>query len=237
MSDNINPAVETAEQREAREYKELELEETRQQAARALTGLKLRADAKGIKYSPNIGAQTLLKKIEEHDNKDLNDTKKDNIPEASDPRRVTSKMPSKAEILEMSEDNVINYPPIIRKRIIRVRQMAEFMKLIRCQIFNNDPKKNDLNGEIVTTANKYLGTVRKYIPFGEVTENGYHIPQILLDVLRRRKYQKVRSVKQSDGTEVVQTVRVPEYTINILEPLTEAEIAELATTQAASNRV
>lgn len=228
------PEQETAEQIEAREAAAREAEEAKQAAEQALVGLKLRADAKGIKYSPNIGAETLLKKIQDFDA--ANAETKTETPVA-DKSRVTSTMPSRKECIEMSADNIITYPAPIRKRIIRTRQNAEAMKLVRCQIFNNDPKKNDLNGEIVTVVNKYVGTVRKFVPFGEATENGYHIPQIMLDVLKRRKYQKIRSVKQPNGIEVVQTTRVPEYTINILPPLTAEELKELAVTQAAANRI
>lgn len=196
--------------------------------------LKDRAKIMGIQHSPNIGVDALKAKIEAKLSEgDTSEVKPEVDKEAvSDNGRMT---PKKA--LTLTEDQVRNLPEKSRKQAIRHRIHAEEMRLIRCQIYNNNPHKSDLRGEIISVGNKYLGNVRKFIPFGEATENGYHIPNIIYKNLIRRKYQQVKAVKQNDGTEKIVTRLAPEYTVVVLDPLTEEELKELAAEQAASQRV
>jgi len=116
------------------------------------------------------------------------------------------------------------------------RLRNEALKLVRVRIHNLNPGKRDLHGEFITIGNKYIGTVRKLIPFGEESENGYHIPQIILDDLRQRKYQAI-TTKRVDGQIKITSRLAPEYNIEILEPLTPEELRELAMKQAAAQRM
>jgi len=148
-----------------------------------------------------------------------------------------SDLPSIHEILLMDKYDIMAYPPKIQTRIIRAKQRYEQLKLLRCQIFNNNPAKLDLKGEILAVSNKYVGVVKKFVPFGEATEKGYHIPQILYDMMKRKKYQRVYIVKNDNGTDRVVQTMAPEYTITILPQLTSEELHELAMRQAAAERV
>jgi hypothetical protein len=126
--------------------------------------------------------------------------------------------------------------PIVRKsqaQQIRDDLIAEQMKLVRCRIANLDPKKKDLPGEIYTIANEYLGTVRKFVPFGEATDNGYHLPFCLYQMLDEKRFLNIR-VRKVDGKEQVSHVWSKEFALEILPQLTEAELARLAASQAAS---
>lgn len=148
-------------------------------------------------------------------------------------RSRDSRMPTEGQMKNMTQDEIAALPPAIRTRVIRHRQRKECLKLVRCQIYNNNPAKNDLKGEIFSVGNKYIGTVKKFIPYGEATENGYHIPQVLVEMLRGKKYQRVRSVRNNDGTERVESTLAPEFTINVLDALTSTQLAELAARQSA----
>ncbi len=118
----------------------------------------------------------------------------------------------------------------IRKEI-HDREMA----LIRVRITNLDPKKADLHGEIFTVANEYLGTVRKFIPYGDATENGYHIPKCIYDQLVDRKFLLIRTVKDKrTGTTRPETRWVTEFSLDVMEPLTQEELERLAISQAAA---
>lgn len=150
-------------------------------------------------------------------------------PRASD----RNKLPPMSEMLAMDTDTLLRYPESKRTQIIRARQQFEQLALLRCQIYNNNPAKNDLHGEIFSVQNKYLGVVRKYVPYGEFTENGYHLPLILVNMLRGKKYLQVRSVKNRDGTERTEQRQAPEFTITVLPPLTRDELGRLAASQGA----
>lgn len=114
----------------------------------------------------------------------------------------------------------------------RERLYREKMYLMRCRIYNLNPSKRDLKGEIITVANRYLGTVRKFIPFGEVTDNGYHIPKVIYDDLKARRFQDIRT-RTVNGQIQVSSRDVPEYSIEVLPPLTEQELKDLASRQQA----
>lgn len=172
-----------------------------------LIALKAKATMLGVKFSNNIGIESLRERIAEHEKE-------------QEAANATGSTPAAAE------ENP-NSHMAIRKRL-----QKEELKLIRCRITNMNPTKADLKGEIFSVRNKYIGTVRKFIPFGEATENGYHIENILLKQLKARKFLQV---KTNPKTNVVESQRfVPEFAIEILEPLTETELKQLAAQQAAA---
>lgn len=119
----------------------------------------------------------------------------------------------------------------------RQRVIDEAMRLIRVRITNLDPKKNDLNGEILCVGNRYVGTVKKFIPYGELTDNGYHIPKILFDELDSRKFLHIRTTRNKQNGQIeVKTSYAKEFALEVLPPLTQEELAKLAAAQmAASN--
>lgn len=166
--------------------------------------LKQRADTLGIKYSPNIGVDTLKAKIEEK----LNGSDKTTEPEAE--LTATQAAAKLRHDLKMSE-----------------------MALVRLRIANLNPDKKDLQGEIFTVSNKYVGTVRKYIPYGERTDNGWHVPNILYKQLKARKFLQTRVIQHKDGNTEVQQKWVPEFALEVLPQLSQEELNELAATQRA----
>ena len=222
-----------------------------------MDSLKEKARALGITHSPNIGEETLAEKIRQYE-ADIEAKRQAAIakPQATTPLTPpqarladvseatsfseivpasrASDLPPIEELLKLTTDEILAYPAHLQIRILRMRQRHEGNKLIRCQVHCNNPAKNDLHGEIFSVQNDIIGVVRKFIPFGEKTENGYHIPAILVEAIKRRKYQKVSSVKNPDGTERVVSGLVPEFNVIELPPLTHEELQRLAVTQAAA---
>lgn len=122
-----------------------------------------------------------------------------------------------------------------RKLSLYQKQRNEQMKLVRCRIQNLDPKKADLPGEYITVANRFVGNVKKFIPYGEVTDDGWHIPYIIYKALERRRFLLIRTVKNKTTKQIeVKKSWAKEFSIEILPPLTPAEIKQLAVSQAAS---
>ena len=186
-------------------------EETSQSNVDELTLLKERAKTLGIPVSGNIGVDKLKQKIANKLAGDSEKSEEDTRQDAAMSQRETEQQ--------------------LRKRL-----QKEAMALIRCRIYNLNPSKRDLSGEIITVGNRYIGTVKKFIPFGEQTENGYHIPKILFDDLKRRKFQQIRTTRKKGQIEVKSRM-VPEYNLEILPALTKEELAELALRQEAAERV
>ncbi len=179
--------------------------------------LMQKARTMGVSFSNNITEEALAEKV--------------NAKMAGEPAPV-----DKSELNPLAGDAAGKTP--VAKLTLRQRLLQEEMRLIRVRITNMDPKKKDLRGEIMTVANEYLGTVRKFVPFGEDTDEGYHIPKCLLTMMQERKFLQIREVKdRKTGITRPETGWVREFAIEILPALTEKELKQLATAQIAAGTV
>ena len=183
--------------------------------------LKSRAKLMGITFSNNIGLDALKTKIEEH--KQASEAKT----QTQAPAQTNEQQPE-AQAENQKKAKTIS---------LRAHLQKEKMKLVRLRITNLDPKKKDLPGEILTVGNEYLGTVRKFVPFGEATDNGYHVPYCLYELMRDRKFLSIKTRKGPKGQTIVEQQMVREFALEILPPLTEAELARLSAAQLSAGGV
>ena len=197
--------------------------------------LKQRATLMGIAFSNNIGEETLRQRIADKQAElDAAASGAENTGEEGDTVQQEQGEVNALEAGASSKEEVTTERPLTLREKIRLEQM----RLVRVRITCLDPKKKDLPGEILTVANEYLGTVRKFIPFGEVTDDGYHIPYCLYKMLDARKFLNIRTFKdRRTGTVRVESGYVKEFALEVLDPLTPAELAKLATAQKASGSV
>ena len=184
--------------------------------------LKSRAKLMGITFSNNIGLDALKTKIEEHK-------------QASEAKTQTQALDQTNE--QQPEVQTENQTKKTKTLSLRAHLQKEKMKLVRLRITNLDPKKKDLPGEILTVGNEYLGTVRKFVPFGEATDNGYHVPYCLYELMRDRKFLSIKTRKGPKGQTIVEQQMVREFALEILPPLTEAELARLSAAQLSAGGV
>lgn len=186
-----------------------------------LAYLKGRATLMGIVFSNNIGVEALKAKIAEKINGD--------------------KPAEAAEAAEADDEEELapTSPAALAKpaQTLRQRLLQDNMRLIRIRISCMDPKKKDLPGEIFTVANRYIGTVRKFVPFGDATEGGYHVPYVIFKLLKKRKYLSITTKKGKSGQDEVVTKYLPEFAIEELPMLTEIELARLGQAQIAAGTV
>lgn len=120
---------------------------------------------------------------------------------------------------------------------LREHLKAEAMKMVRVRISCMNPQTAKLGSVIMTVANEYIGTVRKVVFFGEKTENGYHIPQCILNALQRRKFQQIVEQRNHLGHLVPKGRWMKEFNIEILPPLTQKELNALKERQIATNAI
>ena len=175
-----------------------------------------RARMMGLTVSNNIGLDKLKERIEDYMSNTVVDS-------------VTAAVPL---VDPTSKNNAIGTTPTLRQYLLN-----DALKLVRIRITNLDPKKKDLQGEIVTVANEHIGTVKKFVPYGEVTENGYHVPNCIYNMLRRRKFLNIRTRRGKNGQEHIEQTWAQEFSIEVLPPLTEEELKKLATAQTAAGSV
>lgn len=173
--------------------------------AARLEALKKRADLIGVSYPANIGADALAKKIQ------------DKIEGKEETQEDTAELSTKSEAMR------------------RMEMYNENMRQIRLRVTCLNPSKRDLPGEILTVSNSKLGTVRKFVPYGEATDNGYHVPYILYKMMKRRKFLQIRQRKdQRTGNMIREEQWVNEYALEVLPQLDQEALREMAHDQAAS---
>jgi hypothetical protein len=175
-----------------------------------LTILKERAKLLGITHSNNISVETLRAKID-------------------------AKLFEKTEEAELADDGSVNDDdPGTKPMNLRTKLLMDATRLVRLRITNLDPKKKDLPGEILCVANEYIGTVKKFIPFGEVTEDGYHVPYCLYQMMKDRKFLNIRTIKGPNGRQIVRHNWAPEFALEVLPQLTQEDLNKLAAAQQAA---
>lgn len=174
--------------------------------------LMQRADKLGIKYSNNIGLETLRE-------------------------RINAKLEEREAVVEEEEEEQPKKKET--KTAAQVKETAvqkarkEALKLVRVNITSMENTKNNLSGEIFTVSNAVVGTIKRYVPFGV----DWHIEQILLNTLKEKEFQRFGTEKTPGGQTVRRAKSVPAYAIQILPPLTEKELEDLRKSQLARQTI
>ena len=123
----------------------------------------------------------------------------------------------------------------VSEEAARRKLIDEANKLVRVRITCMNPFKKDIEGEIITVANDLVGTQKKYVPFN--ADNGWHIPQMMLNALQERMCQVFFNEKSKNGVTVRKGKLIKEFAIEILPNLTQEELKDLAQQQAMANRI
>ena len=184
--------------------------------------LKSRADLMGISYHPSIGALKLKEKI----NAVLT---KDTPPE---PVEVSVGGSSEDEESLMKKAYIAETPA---QRSNRLRKDAH--RLIRVRITCMNPNKKSWQGEVFDVGNSVIGMTKKFVPYNIESESGYHIPNIIYKHLKDRQFQMFVKTKLPNGRTKKVGKLAKEFAIEVLDPLTETELKELAAQQALNHSI
>lgn len=112
----------------------------------------------------------------------------------------------------------------------RARLKKEQTKLVRIRLTCMNPYKSNWTGEIFSFGNNVVGTVKRFVPYNEI----WHVEECLLEMIRERQCQIFYSEKIK-GTTVRKGKLVKEFAIEVLDPLSESELKDLAQRQAMAN--
>lgn len=192
-----------------------------------LAVLKQRAQMMGIDFSNNIKVETLRKKIQ------------DKL-EAADKAEAEAARDLDEDEQAQADGEAHNALTGSRspKKSLRDELIETQTRLVRCRITNMDPKDKDLHGEVFTVGNEYIGTIRKFVPYGEATDDGYHIPFCIYQMLEEKRFLNIRTVKDTrTGVNRTEQKWAKKFAIEILEPLTPEELERLAAAQIAAGSV
>ena len=167
----------------------------------------------GISVSPNAGIEILTQKISEY----------------------YAQITSENSVLK-TKLNKNTKPKISSENIFYDKNIDQSKRLVRCIVTCNNPDKRDATGEIHTAGNaKNLES--RYVAY----RIAWHVPQIILNSLKEKKYTLAKQeIDPKTNKVVVKTDSFPEYSIEVLDPLTEEEfnaIKQRQLAQQAENRV
>jgi len=176
-----------------------------------LETLKKRADLMGIQYRANIGIDKLKEKIQ---------LKLGKEPE------VKTKEP-------VGERNYLTEEEWLAKQ--KIQERKNIGKLVRIRVTCMNPAKKNWEGEIISVGSAKIGTFKKYVPFN--AEQGWHVPQIIYEELKNRKCSVFYTVKGNNGDKVRKAKLVPEFSIELLDPLSPEELKDLAKQQAMAGTI
>lgn len=177
--------------------------------------LMAQAKVMGLTVSNNITIEKLRERIAEHTTKSA--TTNTVAGDAAD------------EVEELGEHAIPSTKSI---HVLRKEMRLEAMALVRVRIGNMDPKKAGLQGEIHTLHNDLIGTIKHFVPYGDATENGWMLPKILVDHLKSKQFQHIRSYTDPKTKQVmVETAMRNEFVIETLPQLTASELADLRAAQ------
>lgn len=180
--------------------------------------LRKKCDLLGIKQPhPSATAETIRKKINEH------------------MAGVTQTITDAKEAEEGAAEEAAPAPVQETAGAKRARLRKEALRLIRVNIQCLDPAKKEWPGEIFTVGNTTVGTVRKFVPYN--TAEGYHIPHILYQMLKDKECQIFQTVKLPNGGSHRKGILKRAFAIDVLPPLTQAELDELARQQALAGTI
>lgn len=174
-----------------------------------LTALKQRADLLGISYHPSIGVDKLREKV----NAAVTATE-DPVPEAKE----ETEAPKETEAAK------------------RLRLRNEAAALVRIRLTCMNPNKKEWDGEIITAGNAGVGTFKKFIPFNGADE-GWHVPAIILKQLQQRECQIFVTERDARGNKSRKGKLIKEFAIEVMQPLTQEELDDLARRQAMSHAI
>lgn len=177
-----------------------------------LTLLKRRADKLGVQYSNNIGLETLKE-------------------------RVAKAMEGNKEPEEKEETKADSADKVQSLVELRAEKRKEAMKLVRIRYTNMNARKKDVPGEFFTVANSIVGTIKRYVPYGEAAENGWHVENAIYKMMKRRTFTTTVTKRDDKGRPYNTSVERKEFAIEVLDPLTKEELEQLAKDQRASGRV
>jgi hypothetical protein len=168
-----------------------------EETEKELEDLKLTADMMDIKYHPSIGLDKLKNKVYEA-------TRAQTIVDIDIPAPEVEKAIVK---------------PVETENEKRSRLKKEQLALKRIRLTCMNPMKSEWTGEIFTTGNDAVGSIRRFVPYNEE----WHVEAIMLDMIENRRCQMFQK-----GVGKL----VNEFAIETLPDLTKKEIDDLAQRQA-----
>lgn len=184
-----------------------------------LEELKAKADELGVKYHHMAGEAKIQSAIDAH----LADNGTEVHPDFGAPVNK-NQVNAEGKIVPLTSEEY-------RKKYLADRK-KNLNRLVRCRITCMNPAKRAWEGEIISVGSAKNGTFKKYVPFDG---REWHVPKVIFDELLSRECTVWSNGKDSRGRTIRKGRLVPEFSVQVLDPLTPAELDDLRKQQALAN--
>ena len=192
-----------------------------------LDKLKSQAKELGLQFHPNMGQEKLQKKVDQAIEAQVGTVSVEPAREILTVSEITELQQLRAE--KTAREATIAATPSETTNQRTARMIKDARKLVRIVVTCMNPNKRDWEGEMYTVSNSIVSE-SKFVPFNN--EEGWHVPQILLDHMQDRECQIFYTKKNSRGDKTKHGKLIKELGIRILPPLSLQELDELAQRQA-----
>lgn len=116
---------------------------------------------------------------------------------------------------------------------VKMQKIKDANRLVRIRVTCMDPNRKGWKGDYFTVMNPTIGAVKKFVPFNLE----WHVPQILVKQLKRKKRQEFYEVGVKHGLKVKRARMVPMFAVEELPPLSKKELDELARKQSMNHSI
>lgn len=178
---------------------------------------KNKATELNIQFHPSIGLSKLQEKIDE----------------------VLNKPAEKAKLPPPNALNTKDASPLPKKALSKAERLIEkrndAARKVRVRISCMNPSKKEWEGDIFSVSNSIVGTHKVYVPFNN--EEGWHIPNIIYKHILERECQIFVKAKGPRGEKIKKSKIIKEFSVELMDQLTKAELQDLATRQTMANNL
>lgn len=192
-----------------------------------LERVRAEADRLGVSYHHRAGVEKIKGLINAHIVEQQANQGMPAAAAALEATEETQRVPSSKERLLKEEIKPLTAEEFRQNEFQNRKRKAGQLIRVRVQCMN--PNKKDWAGEIISVGSAKLGTFKKYVPFNN---EPYHIPKIIYDVMKEKKCSVFTTKTDHRGNKTRVSRLVPEYAIEVLPPLSKAELQDLAIAQA-----
>jgi hypothetical protein len=176
----------------------------------------------GVKFHHKTGSSKLAELL--HTARENPEAMVQDIPVATDDRPYEGGLPDASEAAKAAA-----------AKALTTTGEKKALKLVRIVVTPNDPLMSSYPGLIFTVGASGLNggkMIKKYVPFNN--EEGWHVPQIILNQIEHAEMQKFKTVTTPNGEKVLEPYITKKFNVRILNPLNKEELERLAASQAAN---
>lgn len=202
--------------------------------AQELASLKETAKRIGLTHHISIGLVKLKARVNDHLAKspeEVVQAKVEQVQEAREEPIEVQPLPTTTNTYE-SPDTPQRKRETAAQRKTRLKRKAS--RLIRFRLTCMNPNKKAWVGEIFTVSNSAIGTIKRHIPFHA---EAWHCEEMLLNFIKEKQFMEHYAVKDRKGRSVKKHRLAREFSVEMLPPLTQEQIKDLAAAQAKANNL